>query len=92
MSDYSLGVDEAGDSASLERRVNRLATERSALFDRAGAHSGLSNAQQERLRSIERELDECFLARRRMRAVCDARRFDPYARLPHRPGRRGISS
>jgi hypothetical protein len=65
-----------GDAASLERQVNRLVTERGALFDKAGASFGLSNVEQQRLGTIEHELDECFLARRRLRAERDARRFD----------------
>lgn len=85
MSDQSVGVDESSDPASLERKVKRLATERGDLFDRAG-DAGLSSQQQERLRSVERELDECFLARRKMQAARDARRFDPYGRLSRAPG------
>jgi len=60
----------------LERQVNRLANERSALFDKAGTSFGLSSVDQQRLSAIERELDECFLARRRLRANRDAQRFD----------------
>lgn len=63
------------DQASLERRVNRLANERSALFERAGTNFGLSSTEQQRLTSIERELDECFLVRRRQRAARDLQRF-----------------
>jgi hypothetical protein len=66
----------AGEGARLEREVNRLTTERGALFDKAGAKFGLSDADQERLSTIERALDECFLARRQMRAGLDAQRFD----------------
>ncbi len=64
------------DPANLERRVNRLATERGALFDKASANFGLSALDQKRLSAIERELDECFLARRRVRAERDAKRFE----------------
>jgi hypothetical protein len=60
----------------LDRRTTRLATERTALFEKAGAAVGLSVAEQQRLKLIERQLDECFLARRRERALADARRFD----------------
>jgi hypothetical protein len=74
------GIDESGDAASLERKVNRLARERGELFDKSSTQFGLSKAEQERLHSIERELDECFLARRKMRAEREARRFNPYAR------------
>jgi hypothetical protein len=55
--------------------VNRLAIERAALFDKAGAAFGLSGSDQERLTAVERELDECFLLRRQARADRDARRF-----------------
>ena len=66
----------AGESARLERQVDKLANERSALFDKAGAMFGLSNIDQQRLKAIERELDECFMTRRRLRAERDALRFD----------------
>jgi hypothetical protein len=80
--DAILGENAA--SARLERRVNQLARERGELFDRSGARFGLLKAEQERLHAIERELDECFLERRRMRAARDAQRFNPYARVPVR--------
>jgi hypothetical protein len=70
------GSDRPVDAASLRRRVNQLATERGALFEKAGASFGLSRVDQQRLGTIERELDQCFLARRRLRAERDARRFD----------------
>jgi hypothetical protein len=85
-------ADAATDAASLERQVSRLATERGALFDKAGASFGLSGADQQRLGAIERELDECFLARRRLRAVRDARRFDRDGPLLPRPVRRSPAS
>jgi len=69
-------ADKALDASGLERNINRLAVERGALFDKAGATFGLSAVDQQRLTGIERELDECFLARRRLRAERDARRFD----------------
>jgi hypothetical protein len=74
----------------LDRRTTRLATERAALFEKAGDPVGLSVAEQQRLKVIERELDECFLARRRERALADARRFDrdaPFIRRVPRPSR-----
>ncbi len=67
--------DEA-DSRVLAGRVAELAQERGALFDKASRNLVLSKADQDRLHSIERELDECFLSRRRQRAQLDARRFD----------------
>lgn len=68
--------EQAGEGARLDRQVNSLVNERGVLFDRAGAHQGLSEIDQQRLGVIERELDECFLARRRLRADRDAQRFD----------------
>ena len=71
------------DRGSIERNVTRLASERSILFTRSGTSFGLSAADQNRLRVVERELDECFGALREMRAVRDATRFsreDPVVR------------
>jgi Protein of unknown function (DUF2630) len=68
---------------SVEREVARLAAERTALFGRSGGSAGLSNAEQSRLRAIERALDECFVSLRRMRAARAASRLardDPFAR------------
>jgi len=70
------GSNRPVDAASLGRRVNQLATERGVLFEKAGASFGLSRVDQQRLGAIERELDQCFLARRRLRAEREARRFD----------------
>jgi hypothetical protein len=64
------------DPAKIERRLAGLAIERSALFDRANANGRLTPAEQTRLHAVERELDECFLARRVSRAARDAQRFD----------------
>jgi hypothetical protein len=71
--------------------MTRLAAERGVLFDKAGTTSGLSGAEQERLKVIERELDECFLERRRKRAVRDSHRFDrdtPIVRVTAAPRRK----
>lgn len=71
------------DRGSIERSVTRLASERSTLFTRSGSSFGLSAVDQNRLRVVERELDECFGALREMRAVRDATRFsreDPVVR------------
>jgi hypothetical protein len=80
------------DTPALERRLSGLASERTALFGGATNHGGLSTADRLRLAVIERELDECFTALRRHRAVHDAKRFDrdqPFFRRPierpHRP-------
>jgi hypothetical protein len=64
-----------GSVTELDRRMTRLATERGALFEKAGVSLGLSEAEQQRLKVIERALDECFIERRRERAERDARRF-----------------
>ena len=71
MSQHDSGRDE---SDRLEHQVEQLVNERSALFDKA--RNGLSAADQQRLGAVERELDECFVERRRLRAVRDADRFD----------------
>jgi hypothetical protein len=71
------------DRGSLERSVARLASERTTLFTRSASSFGLSPADQNRLRVVERELDETFGALREMRAVRDATRFsreDPVVR------------
>jgi hypothetical protein len=89
MHEPDVGSDRPLDAASLKRRVNQLATERGVLFEKSGASFGLSPVDQQRLGAIERELDQCFLARRRLRAERDARLFDretPHrARVPRRP-------
>jgi hypothetical protein len=59
-----------------DRRVTTLAAERATLFARAGGNVGrLPKKDQERLRSVERELDECFTKLRQQRAIRDAERF-----------------
>ncbi len=68
--------ESAIDAQALAQRVAQLAEERGALFDKASNDFGLSTIGRERLASIERELDECFLSRRRQRADLDARRFE----------------
>ena len=71
------------DRGNIERNVSRLATERTELFNRSGQSFGLTAADQNRLKVVERELDEAFGALREMRAVRDATRFsreDPVVR------------
>jgi hypothetical protein len=68
------GADD--DPATLERRLAGLAIERGALFDKANANGHLTPGEQTRLHAVERELDECFRARRVSRAARDAQRFD----------------
>ena len=65
----------SAEQRSVEREVARLASERTALFSRSGTANGLSPAEQGRLRAIERELDEQYLALRQMRAARDGARF-----------------
>ena len=62
------------DRSSIERNVARLASERTTLFNRSGSSFGLSVVDQNRLKVVERELDESF-----RRAARDARgsRRDP---------------
>jgi hypothetical protein len=76
MTDADASVAIPAAARNLERQVARLVTERGALFDKAGSNFGLSTLEHQRLGAIERELDECFLIRRRLRAERDARRFD----------------
>jgi hypothetical protein len=65
----------------VEARVSKLVAARAALFEKSGASFGLSDADQAKLKGIEQELDECFLARRQQRALVDARRFDREANV-----------
>jgi hypothetical protein len=73
-----------GDELPVGRRLTRLAAERGALFEKAGRNFGLSPNDQQRLRTIERELDECFVARRSNRASSTARRFERELPIPRR--------
>jgi hypothetical protein len=76
-------TDGSPDASGLDGRVNRLAAERATLYRKAGATlGGLSKTEHERLKAIERELDECFALRREQRAARDARRFSRYAWEP----------
>jgi len=71
------------DRASVERNLNRLAAERATLFTKSGQTFGLTAPDQNRLKVVERELDEAFVSLREMRAVRDASRFsreDPVVR------------
>jgi hypothetical protein len=86
--DSDRAMSASSDRASdLDRRMERLATERGVLFEKAGGRNGLSDADQQRLKVVERELDECFLARRQQRALHDARRFDRDLPIPRSPSR-----
>jgi hypothetical protein len=81
----------ANEVSNTERRIERLSAERIALFARASASvDPSSDSDRSRLKAIERELDECFLLLRRLRAARDASRFDGEApvlrtRLTARP-------
>jgi hypothetical protein len=85
-------TDKPPDASNVERNINRLALERGALFDKSGVSFGLTPVEQQRLSNIERELDECFLARRRLRAERTARRFDTESPFARRSARRGAAT
>jgi hypothetical protein len=80
--------ESAADGTNLERRVSRLATERTALFGKAATAAGLSKPEHQRLKAIEHELDECFVLRRQQRAARDARRFSRDQPIPRSVPRR----
>jgi hypothetical protein len=67
------------DATGLDRRVNKLAGERSTIFAKGGTDDGLSPAERQRLKDIDVELDACFVLRRQQRAARDARRFSRYS-------------
>jgi hypothetical protein len=77
-SDNAMTAEAGADGPGLDRRVNRLATERTTLFAKAGSNTGMTQADRQRLKDIERELDDCFAVRREQRAARDARRFSRY--------------
>jgi len=60
--------ERSDDKANNARKVEKLASERMALFGAAGANAGRTAAVQARLTAIEHELDECFHAVREQRA------------------------
>jgi hypothetical protein len=62
--------------AALQRDVARLTSERIQLYTHSEGILGLAAPDQERLRAIERQLDECFAALRRARAAGSVRRRD----------------
>jgi hypothetical protein len=64
------------ESGELGRRIERLATERIALFSHGRSGANLTAVDRTRLKAIERELDECYLVQRQHRAARDAQRFD----------------
>jgi hypothetical protein len=78
-------VTTAPSELPLGRRLTRLAAERAALFEKAGRDFGLAATDQQRLTTIERELDECFVERRLSRAASTARRFERETPIPRRP-------
>ena len=83
--------DRGSERAALERRVARLAADRTTLFRAANTLGGLSPEQQQRLTIAERELDECYTALRRDRAQRESRRFErdlPFGRRSTEPRRR----
>lgn len=68
-------MDAPSDPGALARRLNTLAAERTELFAKAARPSGLSPPERVRLKTLERELDECFVVRRQQRAARTALRF-----------------
>lgn len=76
----SVNPDGNADTSGLDRKLNRLATERSVIFARGGKDRGLSAPERARIKAIEVELDECFALRRQRWAARDARRFSRYDR------------
>ena len=85
-------ADRSDDKANPARRVERLASERLALFGAAGANAGRTAVMQARLTAIERELDEAYHAVREQRAARDAVRFTQEDRLLRRGIRPAIKS
>ena len=61
--------------AEIERKIEQLSTERISLFARRNTGSNAAAVDRTRLKAIERELDECFVAVRSQRAQRDAKRF-----------------
>jgi len=68
-------ADRSDDTSSPARRLERLASERTALFATGALNAGRSADEQARLSDIEREIDETYIALRSQRAVRDAERF-----------------
>jgi hypothetical protein len=59
-------------------QIRALAEERLALLRASGANFGLKDADQERLKGVERELDEAYKRLREGRAERDRQRFSRY--------------
>jgi hypothetical protein len=59
----------------LLKQIRTLAEERLELLRTSGANFGLKNADQDRLKSVERELDEAYKLLREGRAERDRQRF-----------------
>jgi hypothetical protein len=59
----------------LLKQIRALAEERLALLRTSGANFGLKDADQERLKTVERELDEAYRQLREGRAERDRQRF-----------------
>jgi hypothetical protein len=68
-------TERSNDNSSPARRLERLASERTALFASGALNAGRTAEAQARLSAIERELDEAYIALRSQRAVRDAERF-----------------
>ena len=59
----------------VKRRIEQLSTERISLFAHAHCDANAVAVDRVRLKAIERELDECYVAVRSERARRDAKRF-----------------
>ncbi len=59
----------------LLKQIRTLAEERLALLSTSGANFGLKDTDQERLKTVERELDEAYRLLREGRAERDRQRF-----------------
>jgi hypothetical protein len=71
------------DPAAIARRLTRLAADRTTLFRAASVNGCLTREEHARLTATEQQLDECFNALRRQRALRDTHRFD--RGMPRRP-------
>ena len=67
--------DSSRNNDSVNRDIERLSAERTALFGKVNGSTTLSDAERRRLREIEQALDERFKARRAQRAARDSHRF-----------------
>jgi len=79
---------EQSGAVAISADIERISKERTTIFAKERTDAGLSDQDRQRLKAIERELDEAYDALRRERAVHTARRFDHESnllrgRIPH---------